>query len=60
LWQKRRKKNQSKGILGVLGGPGGYQGPKMGPYSVPGRPREARRTDQSIIGILKKGMKREK
>jgi hypothetical protein len=41
--KKRRKMNQSKGVLVALRNPGG-----------PGRPREVRRTEQ---GVLKKGRK---
>jgi hypothetical protein len=44
----------------ALRGPGGTLGPKNGPYSVPGGPREARRAEQDLIDVLKTGRNKEK
>jgi hypothetical protein len=58
--KKIRKMNQSKGVLVALRNPRGPMGPKNGPYSVPGVPREAIRTKQGLIGVLKKRRNKDK
>jgi hypothetical protein len=58
--KKRRQKNQSKGVLEGPWRPRGLPGAKKGDYLVLGWPREARSPEQCLIGVLKKGRKKEK
>jgi hypothetical protein len=58
--KKRIKMNQSKGILAALGRPEAPRGKQMGPTQDQVVPREARPTEQDLIGVIKKGRKKEK
>jgi hypothetical protein len=58
--RKRKKRTKKKGCKGVLEALGGPEGSKKGPYSVPGRPGGHNFFVFILIGVLKKGKKKEK
>jgi hypothetical protein len=58
--KKIRKKNQSKGVLRVIGGPRKPLGAKKGALLSPRRARVGQNNDTKTIAVLNKGRKKEK